>query len=62
MISHNLSQSDLVNIVKKDGWQQVGQKGSHLQFKHPTKPGKVTIPKEITRNIELSVHRQAGLK
>lgn len=62
MISHNLSRQDLVKIVEKDGWVKIRQKGSHLQFKHPSKPGKVTIPYEITRNIELSVHRQAGLK
>lgn len=27
-----------------DGWHQVSQKGSHHQYKHPTKPGKVTVP------------------
>lgn len=62
MVSHNLSRRDLIKIVEKDGWVKIRQKGSHLQFKHPSKPGKVTIPCEITRNIELSVHRQAGLK
>ena len=62
MVSHNLSRQDLIKIVEKDGWVKIRQKGSHLQFKHPNKPGKVTIPHEITRNIELTVHRQAGLK
>lgn len=34
---------DLLKRIKKDGWQLVAQKGSHRQFKHPTKPGRVTI-------------------
>ena len=35
---------EIENIIEKDGWYQVKQKGSHHQYKHPTKPGKVTIP------------------
>ena len=35
---------ELEKILKKDGWTAVKQKGSHRQYKHPTKPGKITIP------------------
>ena len=35
---------EIENMIEKDGWYQVKQKGSHHQYKHPTKPGKVTIP------------------
>ena len=35
---------ELEKILLADGWYQVAQKGSHHQYKHPTKPGKVTIP------------------
>ena len=28
-----------------DGWQLAGQRGSHCQYVHPTKPGRVTVPK-----------------
>ena len=31
-------------MLKNDGWYEVGQVGSHRHYKHPTKPGKVTIP------------------
>ncbi len=31
-------------MVKDDGWYEVNQEGSHLQLKHPTKIGRVTIP------------------
>ena len=30
-------------MLLDDGWYQVAQKGSHRQFKHPVKPGRVTI-------------------
>lgn len=53
----------LRNIIEKDGWYLVRTNGSHHIFKHPTKKGTVTIPhREINKNIELSVQRQAGIK
>lgn len=58
----NKIRHDLIKRVEEDGWYKVAQKGSHMQFKHPTKLGKVTIPYEVTKNIELSVLKQAGIK
>lgn len=54
--------SKLIKELEADGWYLVRQKGSHCQFKHPIKKGKVTVPYRITKNIELSVKRQAGLR
>jgi predicted RNA binding protein YcfA (HicA-like mRNA interferase family) len=34
---------DVINRIEADGWQLVKQRGSHRQYKHPNKPGKVTI-------------------
>lgn len=34
---------EVLKMLKNDGWYMVAQKGSHRQFKHPTKAGKVTI-------------------
>ena len=34
---------DIVKMVEADGWQMVKQRGSHRQYKHPAKSGKVTI-------------------
>ena len=34
---------DLIKLLKKDGWYLDTQNGAHRQFKHPSKPGKVTI-------------------
>lgn len=48
-----------------DGWAKVGQKGSHVHLKHPTKPGKVTVPhpeKDLPIGTVKSIERQAGVK
>jgi predicted RNA binding protein YcfA (HicA-like mRNA interferase family) len=45
--AYRLMQSDeclkMLRAIKDDGWFQVARSGSHLQFKHPTKPGRVTV-------------------
>ena len=52
----------LIKLIESDGWYLIKNKGGHMQFKHPTKKGKVTITKEVNKNIELSVLRQCGLR
>jgi len=34
---------ELINKLKGDGWYLIATKGSHRQFKHSTKPGRVTV-------------------
>ena len=34
---------DVIKLIEADGWRLVATKGSHRQYKHPTKPGRVTI-------------------
>ncbi|MCD6145032.1 MAG: type II toxin-antitoxin system HicA family toxin [Methanosarcinales archaeon] len=34
---------DIIKMIESDGWYLVATKGSHRQYKHPTKPGRVTI-------------------
>jgi predicted RNA binding protein YcfA (HicA-like mRNA interferase family) len=56
----------VLQVLKSDGWIEVRSKGSHLQLKHPTKPGLVTLPmhgaKDIKPGTLASIERQAGLK
>lgn len=56
---------DLIKLIEADGWYFVTQRGSHRQYKHPTKPGRVTIPgkpsRELYPELERSILRQAGL-
>lgn len=54
---------EVEELLKEDGWYQVKQKGSHHQYKHPTKMGKVTIPEhpgDIHMDTVKSILRQAG--
>ena len=57
---------EVVRMIENDGWVMVAQKGSHRQFKHPTKTGRVTIagnPKDdLAPGTLNSILRQAGLK
>lgn len=55
---------ELEKILFKDGWFLVKQVGSHRQYKHPTKPGKVTIPfhrGDVDKGTAKSILTQAGL-
>lgn len=55
---------EVESIITKDGWYQVKQKGSHHQYKHPTKSGKVTIPEhvgDLNPDTVKSIMKQAGL-
>lgn len=56
---------EMERIILKDGWVLTSQEGAHRHYKHPVKPGKVTIPfhaKELTKFVEHSILKQAGLK
>lgn len=57
---------DIVKQLEADGWAQVRQRGSHRQFKHPTKPGLVTVAgkpnDDLAPGTLNSVLKQAGLK
>ncbi len=55
---------ELEKLLLEDGWYQVKQKGSHHQYKHPVKSGKVTIPEhggDIHIDTVKSIKRQAGI-
>jgi predicted RNA binding protein YcfA (HicA-like mRNA interferase family) len=55
---------ELIKRLKADGWYKVAQEGDHVQFKHPTKPGRVTVPhpvKDILDATLASIRRQSGL-
>jgi predicted RNA binding protein YcfA (HicA-like mRNA interferase family) len=48
-----------------DGWYEVAQVGSHLQFKHATKLGRVTVPhpkRDLPIGTLKSIEKQAGIK
>ena len=59
-----LKPKDMEKIILADGWVLKAQQGSHRQYTHPLKGGKVTIPfhgKDITKGTEHSILKQTGL-
>jgi len=57
---------ELIKTIEDDGWRFVSQKGSHRQYEHPTKLGKVTIAghpnEDVPKGTLNSILKQAGLK
>jgi predicted RNA binding protein YcfA (HicA-like mRNA interferase family) len=55
----------VIAALLADGWFEINQVGSHKQFRHPTKPGRVTVV-HPTRDIPIgtlrSMEKQSGLK
>jgi predicted RNA binding protein YcfA (HicA-like mRNA interferase family) len=57
---------EAIQLIEADGWYLVATKGSHRQFKHPTKLGRVTIAGKPSDDLAPgtlnSILKQAGLK
>lgn len=59
-----MNSKDIIKSLKADGWFLVHVVGSHHQYKHPTKTGKVTVPhprKDLPVGTARSILKQAGL-
>lgn len=60
-----MNSREIIKRLKADGWYEVGQVGDHKQFKHPTKPGRVTVPhprKDFPIGTLKSIEQQSGVK
>lgn len=60
-----MKSKEMEKRILADGWIFKSQSGSHRQYIHPAKPGKVTIPfhgKDLAKVTEISILRQAGLR
>jgi len=56
---------EVIRVLTGDGWYEVNQAGSHKQFKHPKKKGRVTVPypkRDIPLGTLRSIEKQAGIK
>jgi len=57
---------DIMKLLERDGWYLRQTRGSHRQYKHPTKPGRVTLPghpnDDLPPGTLNSVLKQARLK
>jgi len=57
---------DIIKIIEADGWYLVTTKGSHRQYKHPVKPGRITIAghsaDDLAPGTLNSIFKQAKIK
>jgi predicted RNA binding protein YcfA (HicA-like mRNA interferase family) len=58
--------AEILRRLQQDGWVLVAQRGSHRQFKHKVKVGRVTVPgkpsDDLAPGTQNSILKQAGLK
>ena len=58
--------ADVIRMLQDDGWRLIATRGSHRQFKHASKPGRVTVPGKPSDDLAAgtlnSIRKQAGLK
>jgi predicted RNA binding protein YcfA (HicA-like mRNA interferase family) len=57
---------EIVKLIEADGWYRIKARGGHRQYKHPVKPGRVTIPGQMSADLdkktEKSILKQSGLE
>ena len=56
---------DIIKLLEADGWYKAGQTGSNIHFKHPSKPGKTTVPhpkKDMALGTLISIEKQSGVR
>ena len=61
----SISSREIIRAIEAAGWYEVARKGSHVQFKHPSKPGRTTVPhpaKDVPIGTLKSIERQTGMK
>ena len=60
-----MNSREVIRLLQKAGWVEVAQKGSHMQFKHPERPGRVTVPHpkhDVPIGTLRSIEKQAQMK
>ena len=60
-----MTSGEVIEMLKSDGWYLVATRGSHKQYKHPEKWGRVTVPhpkKDLPKGTVNSILKQAGLR
>jgi predicted RNA binding protein YcfA (HicA-like mRNA interferase family) len=61
-----LTVREVIKLIEDDGWVHVSTRGSHRNFKHPTKTGRVTVAGKLSVPLQqgtlISILKQAGLR
>ena len=59
-----MNSREIIRAIEKAGWQHVATSGDHWQFKHPSRPGRVTVPapeRDLPTGTLRSIEKQAGV-
>ena len=61
-----MKSSELIRILKRDGWFVLRQKGSHVIMKHNSKSGQIVVPShgnnEVGKGLQIKILKDAGIK
>jgi predicted RNA binding protein YcfA (HicA-like mRNA interferase family) len=61
-----MKSSELLRLLKGDGWFVIRQSGSHVILRHPEKSGQIVCPnhgsQEVGKGLEVKIKKDAGLK
>ena len=61
-----MKSSELLRLLKGDGWFVIRQSGSHVILRHPVKNGQIVCPshgsQEVGKGLEQKIKKDAGLK
>lgn len=60
-----MNSRDILAKLETDGWFEVNRVGSHVQLKHPSKPGRVTVPhpkRDLPIGTLRSIEKQSGIR
>lgn len=62
-MAKTFTSAEIIQRLTRDGWRKASQKGSHVKFKHPSRPGRVVVPhprKDIPAGTLKSIFDMAG--
>ena len=60
-----MDSKEVIKRIEAEGWMKVGSEGSHFQFKHPTRSGRVTVAhpkKDVPIGTLKNIEKQSGVK
>lgn len=60
-----MKSAEVIKRLTANGWYEVARKGSHVQFKHATAPGRVTVPhpkRDLPIGTLVSIEKQSGIR
>jgi len=62
---HTTNSADLIKQQERGGWELANVRGSHHMFRHPDKPGHISVPhprKDLGKGLAHKLLKLAGLK